>query len=66
VCCVLPFAHEVSCVVVKWLHSFLMICVTLICGLSFVTEEDLERCKFLCVYVITVTAAAVAKFGSSV
>jgi hypothetical protein len=43
-----------------------MICVTLICGLSFVTEEDLERCKFLCVYVITVTAAAVAKFGSSV
>jgi hypothetical protein len=45
--------------------AFLMMYVTLICGLSFVTETDLERCKFLCVYVITVTAAA-AKFGSSV
>jgi hypothetical protein len=46
-----------------------MIYVTLICGSSFVTEEDLERCKFLCVYVITVTAGAgagAAKFGSSV
>jgi hypothetical protein len=46
-----------------------MIYVTLICGLSFVTEKDLERCKFLCVYVITVTAGAgagSAKFGSSV
>jgi len=45
--------------------AFLMMYVTLTCGFSFVTEKDLERCKFLCVYVITVTAAA-AKFGSSV
>jgi hypothetical protein len=41
-----------------------MMYVTLICGLSFVIEKDLERCKFLCVYVIAVTAAA--NFGSFV